>query len=94
MQWLGPDEFRVMSTLQRKVYRRVLKNIEALAALDPYAAAARKAEARAAEARAANKDAVLAKRRASKKSKKANKAGGVEFYEKASKQGDVCEEGF
>lgn len=74
--------------------RNALKNIEALAALDPYAAAARKAEARAAEARAANKDAVLAKRRASKKSKKGNKAGGTEFYEKASKQGDVCEEGF
>jgi len=74
--------------------RNALKNIEALAALDPYAAAARKAEARAAEARASNKDAVLAKRRASKKSKKANKAGGAEFFEKASQQGDVCEEGF
>merc|ERR1711967_149907 len=54
--------------------RNALKNIEALAALDPYAAAARKAEARAAEARASNKDAVLAKRRARRRVRRQTRA--------------------
>jgi len=71
--------------------RNAIKNIDALEALDPYAAAARKAETRAMEARAGKKSSTLAAKR---KAKKAFKAQGKAFYEVASKQGDVCEDGF
>lgn len=71
-----------------------LKSIKALAKLDPYAAAARESEQRAEAARKNNKAATLAKKRATAKSKKQFKAQGKAFYEKVSKQGDVCANGF
>jgi len=71
-----------------------LKNIDALEKLDAYAAAARRAEAKAEEARAANKAELLAAKRGVKKSRKQYKAQGKAFYEAASKQGDVCADGF
>lgn len=71
-----------------------LKSIKALAKLDPYAAAARQSEQRAEAARKNNKAATLAKKRATAKSKKQFKAQGKAFYEKVSKQGDVCANGF
>lgn len=71
-----------------------LKSIKALAKLDPYAAAARESEQRAEAARKDNKAATLAKKRATAKSKKQFKAQGKAFYEKVSKQGDVCANGF
>merc|ERR1712115_638000 len=67
-----------------------LKNIKALAKLDPYAAAARESEQRAEAARKGNKAAVLARKREVAKSKKQYKAQGKAYYEKISKQGDVC----
>jgi len=71
-----------------------LTSVKALAKLDPYAAAARESERRAEEARKGKKAEVLAKKRAAAKAKKQHKAQGRAFYEKASKQGDVCENGF
>jgi large subunit ribosomal protein L4e len=71
--------------------KNAIKSVKALAKLDPYAAAAREAETRAQAARAGKKAATIkAKRAASKEHKKQKKA----FYAAASKQGDVCAEGF
>ena len=68
-----------------------LVNIKALEKLDPYKAAARKAETLAQAARAGKKaEKVKAKRMAGKAFKKQ----GLGFYEAASKQGNVCEDGF
>eukprot|EP00956_Cyclotella_meneghiniana_P006569 scaffold8670_cov73-Cyclotella_meneghiniana.AAC.4 len=71
-----------------------LTSIKALGKLDPYAAAAREAEQRAEAARKDQKDAILKKKRESAKSKRQYKAQGKAFYEKVSKQGDVCKDGF
>jgi large subunit ribosomal protein L4e len=71
--------------------KNAIKSIKALAKLDPYAAAARAAETRAQENRAGQKAATLKKKRAASKAAKAQKAA---FYAQASKQGDVCENGF
>merc|ERR1712176_485985 len=71
-----------------------LKNIKALAKLDPYAAAARESEQRAEAARKDNKAAILARKREVAKSKKQYKAQGKAYYAKISKQGDVCADGF
>jgi len=71
--------------------KNAIKSVKALAKLDPYAAAAREAETRAQAARAGKKAATIkAKRAASKEHKKQKKA----FYAAASKQGDVCADGF
>lgn len=71
-----------------------LKSLKALAKLDPYAAAARESEQRAEAARKSDRAAVLAKKRETAKAKKQYKAQGKAFYEKVSKQGDVCADGF
>lgn len=71
-----------------------LTSIKALGKLDPYAAAAREAEQRAEAARKTQKDAILKKKRESAKSKRQYKAQGKAFFEKVSKQGDVCQDGF
>jgi len=82
----GPTKF-----LRKK---NPIKSTKALEKLDPYAAAARKAEARAEAARADKRDEIVAARRAKRNSKKQYKAQGKAFYEAASKQGDVCKDGF
>ena len=71
-----------------------LRNIDALAKLDPYAAEARRAEARAQAARVGKKAELLKKMRDADKAKKQFKAQGKAFYEQASQQGSVCEDGF
>eukprot|EP00804_Cyclotella_cryptica_P013463 CCRYP_005188-RA/>CCRYP_005188-RA protein AED:0.34 eAED:0.34 QI:286/1/1/1/0/0/2/80/382 len=71
-----------------------LTSIKALAKLDPYAAAARESEQRAEAARKDQRAAILKKRRETAKSKKQYRAQGLAFYEKVSKQGDVCANGF
>lgn len=71
-----------------------LKNIKALAKLDPYAAAARESEQRAEAARKDQKAAIMARKRDILKSKRQYKAKGKAYYEKVSKQGSVCEGGF
>jgi large subunit ribosomal protein L4e len=71
-----------------------LRNIEALAKLDPYAAEAKRAEARAQAARVGKKAELLKTKRAADKAKKQFKAQGKAFYEQVSKQGSVCEDGF
>jgi len=71
-----------------------LKNIKALAKLDPYAAAARESEQRAEAARKDQKAALLKKKRDVAKSKKQYKVQGKAFYEQVSQQGDVCADGF
>lgn len=71
-----------------------IKSLKALEKIDPYAAAARKAEQRAEEARAKSKDSVMAARRAKRAGKKQYKEQGKSFYAESSKQGDVCENGF
>merc|ERR1712127_728954 len=68
-----------------------LISIKALEKLDPYAAAARKAETLAQEARAGKKAAKTKERRLASK---AFKAQGKAFYAETSKQGSVCEDGF
>jgi hypothetical protein len=74
--------------------RNPIRNIEALEALDPYAAEARRAAARATAAQAVSKDALIAKKRATRMAKKAFAAQGKVYYKQVSKQGDVCAEGF
>merc|ERR1712032_800112 len=69
-----------------------LRNIEALEKLDPYVASKRRAVTAAQAAREKNRDALLAKKRAARKAKKAHKAQSKTFYETASKQGTVCED--
>ena len=71
----------------------LLVSLKALEKLDPYAAAARKAETLAQEARAGKKAAATKKRRMMATSK-AFKAQGKAFYAETSKQGSVCEDGF
>ncbi|KAL7526368.1 hypothetical protein ACHAXR_001453 [Thalassiosira sp. AJA248-18] len=71
-----------------------LTSLKALAKLDPYAAAARESEQRAEAARQGNKAATLAKKRGVAKAKKQYKQAGKDFFEKISKQGDVCADGF
>jgi len=67
------------------------KNIKALELLDPYAAAARKAETRAMEARAGKKASSASARRLARKGFTDGKRA---FFGKVSVQGDVCENGF
>jgi large subunit ribosomal protein L4e len=71
-----------------------LRSIEALEKLDPHAAAKRRAQSAAEKTRASKKKETLAAKRGVKKSKKQFKAQGKAFYEMASKQGSVCEDGF
>lgn len=71
--------------------KNAIKSIKALERLDPYAAAARKAETRAMEARVGKKASNLKAKRAAKKQYKAQ---GKAFYKAVSKQGDVCADGF
>jgi len=71
-----------------------LRSIEALEKIDPYAAEQRRAAGEAEKTRLKNKAAVLAKRRDTRNARKAFKKQGKAFYEQASKQGEVCENGF
>ncbi|KAL3767097.1 hypothetical protein ACHAWO_003404 [Cyclotella atomus] len=71
-----------------------LTSIKALGKLDPYAAAARESEQRAEAARKDQKEAILKKRREAAKGKRKHRAQGLAFFEKVSKQGDVCSNGF
>lgn len=71
-----------------------LKSIVALEKLDPYAANKRRMAQAAEKDRAANREALLAKKRAARTAKKAFKAQGKKFIAEASKQGDVCANGF
>merc|ERR1711971_517862 len=66
--------------------KNAIKSIKALEKLDPYAAAARRAETRAMEARAGKKAETLKAKRAKKEAGKKFKAQGQAFYEKVSKQ--------
>mmetsp|Transcript_53191 Transcript_53191/g.78959 ORF Transcript_53191/g.78959 Transcript_53191/m.78959 type:complete len:383 (-) Transcript_53191:40-1188(-) len=83
---------RIGKTYLRK--KNAINSLKAMEKLDPYKAAARKAETRAQESRAENKAAILAAKRAKKVNARQYKAQGKAFYEQASKQGDVCEDGF
>jgi len=97
---INSDEIQsVLNTAKsaNKIYIRKknpLTSIKALAKLDPYAAAARESERRAEEARKDKKAETLKKRREVAKSKMQYRAAGKAYYEKVSKQGDVCSEGF
>ena len=71
-----------------------LRNIEALEKLDPFAANKRRMAQDAEKNRAAKKEEILKKRRAARTAKKAFKAQGKKFMAEASKQGDVCIDGF
>merc|ERR1712125_250169 len=74
--------------------RNPLKKIEALEELNPYAAEVKRAEARAAEARKGKKDETLARQRAKAAERRKISDANQKFYEEASKQGDVCKDGF
>jgi large subunit ribosomal protein L4e len=71
-----------------------LRSIDALEKLDAHAANKRRMAQQAEQDRAANKDKLLAKKRAARSAKKAFKKQGKEFMAEASKQGDVCLNGF
>jgi len=71
-----------------------LKSIIALEKLDRHAANKRRMAQQAEKDRDVNKAATLAKKRAARSAKKAHKAQGIAFHAEASKQGDVCAEGF
>lgn len=83
---------RANKTFLRK--KNPLVSIKALAKLDPYAAAARASEQRAEASRKDQRAAILKKKRDVAKSKMQYRAAGKAYYEKVSKQGDVCSEGF
>jgi large subunit ribosomal protein L4e len=74
--------------------RNPLRSVEALEALDPYAAEKRRQVAKAEVDRKAKKAENMAAKRGIVKSKKQYKKAGKEFYAQASKQGDVCSNGF
>jgi len=74
--------------------RNPLKNIEALEKLNPYAAAARKAEVRCCVERLSKKNHLLAKKRETRKERKKYRAQGKAFYKNVSEQGSICENGF
>jgi len=76
---------------QKKYLRKKnpLRSIKALDKLDPYAAASRRGSTE--KSRAGRKKEVIAAKRAQSKSFAAQKKA---FYEQASKQGNVCEDGF
>jgi len=71
-----------------------LRSIKALEKLNPYAAEARRAETRALEARKTKKEETIARRRAKAMEQQKIRQQNQTFYEGASKQGDVCEDGF
>ena len=74
--------------------RNPLKSIEALEALDAFAANKRRMAQDATKTREAKKADLLKKKRAARTAKKAFKAQGKAFMAEASKQGDVCADGF
>merc|ERR1719296_230112 len=74
--------------------RNPLKKIDALEVLNPYAAETKRAEARAAEARKGKKDETLARQRAKAAERRKISDANQKFYVEASKQGDVCKDGF
>lgn len=75
--------------------RNAVKNVDALEALDPYAAAKRRQQAELEEARAAKKDELRLQKRAARQARRAQyKEAGQAFYAKVSAQGEVCAEGF
>ena len=71
-----------------------LRSIVALEKLDRHAANKRRMAQKAQQDREANKDALLKKKRAARTAKKAFKKQGKAFMAVASKQGDVCANGF
>lgn len=71
-----------------------LKSIVALEKLDAHAANKRRMAQKAEKDRESNKVALLSKKRAARTAKKAHVAQGKVFMAEASKQGDVCAEGF
>jgi large subunit ribosomal protein L4e len=71
-----------------------ITSITALEKLDPYAAEKRRAAAATGKDQAALKKAKSENKKAAKKVKKQYKKSGKAFYEKVSKQGDVCLNGF
>jgi large subunit ribosomal protein L4e len=71
-----------------------IMSMVALEKLDPYAAAVRKSAALAEEQRASKKKEILAARRAKRVDRRQYSAQKKAFYEAASQQGDVCENGF
>lgn len=85
---LNPAKRAPKKALRKK---NATKNIKALELLDPYAAAARKAETRAMEARAGKKNSAAADRRLARRG---FSQGKKDFFGKVSVQGDVCENGF
>ena len=71
-----------------------LTSVKALAKLNPYAAAARESKHRVEELRKGKRAETLARKRGVAKSKRQYRAAGRAFYEKVSKQGDVCTDDF
>jgi large subunit ribosomal protein L4e len=71
-----------------------LRSLVALEKLDAHAANKRRMAQKAEADREANKAKLLAKKRADRTAKKAYKAQGKAFMAEASKQGDVCANGF
>jgi large subunit ribosomal protein L4e len=71
-----------------------LRSLVALEKLDPFAASKRRMAQAASKDREANKGALLKKKRAARTAKKVYNAQGKAFIKEASKQGDVCANGF
>jgi large subunit ribosomal protein L4e len=71
-----------------------ITSIVALEKLDPFAAEKRRAAVEAGKSLEKNRPALLAAKKTARKAKKQYKKQGKSFYEKVSKQGDVCMNGF
>ena len=97
---INSDEIQsVLNPAKRRPYqyarkKNLLKSMEALQKLNPYAAEKKRAAAAEWAKRDEKKDEKLAKRRKLRAEKKQYKEQGRKFYEAASAQGSVCEDGF
>lgn len=97
---INSDEIQSVLNVPKRGQKRYapkanpLRNAEALDKLDPYAAEKRCVMKKAEGQREKKKAAVLAKRRDVRRARKAFKKQKRAFYEKASMQGDVCQNGF
>eukprot|EP00586_Coscinodiscus_wailesii_P007515 CAMPEP_0172492052 /NCGR_PEP_ID=MMETSP1066-20121228/23024_1 /TAXON_ID=671091 /ORGANISM="Coscinodiscus wailesii, Strain CCMP2513" /LENGTH=341 /DNA_ID=CAMNT_0013261433 /DNA_START=292 /DNA_END=1317 /DNA_ORIENTATION=+ len=97
---INSDEIQsVLNPAKRRPYqyarkKNLLKSMEALQKLNPYAAEKKRAAAAEWAKRDEKKEEKLAKRRKLRAEKKQYKEQGRKFYEAASAQGSVCEDGF
>merc|ERR1712043_127707 len=97
---INSDEIQsVLNPAKRRPYqyarkKNALRNIHALQRINPYAAEKKRKARAEIESMAERKDEIAAAKKKARLAKKQWKEQGKKFYEEASKQGDVCSNGF